>query len=76
MAAAVVALLLGILNQLFTRLMTVAATDIEYDRAHHLHPGATFPAGDSTSFTGGPIELHLLPQETAWLAVVLLETSC
>jgi ATP-dependent helicase/nuclease subunit A len=57
--------LLGILNQLFTRLMTAAATDIEYDRAHHLHPGAMFPAGDSSSFTGGPIELHLLPQDVA-----------
>jgi ATP-dependent helicase/nuclease subunit A len=55
--------LLAILNHLFARLMTAEATDIEYDRSHHLHPGATFPSGDATSFTGAPIELHLLPHE-------------
>ncbi|MDB5318924.1 MAG: ATP-dependent deoxyribonuclease subunit, partial [Phycisphaerales bacterium] len=52
--------LLTVLNHLFTRLMTAEATDIEYDLSHHLHPGATFPPGDATSFSGAPVELHLL----------------
>ena len=55
--------LLEILNQVFVRLMTAEATDIEYDLSQHLHPGATFPAGDATCFTGAPVELHLLPEE-------------
>lgn len=55
--------LLQILNEIFLRLMTREAADIEYDESHHLRPGASFPPGDETCFTGAPIELHLLPQE-------------
>jgi ATP-dependent helicase/nuclease subunit A len=55
--------LLHILNEIFLRLMTREAADIEYDASHHLRPGASFPPGDETCFTGAPVELHLLPQE-------------
>ena len=55
--------LLEILNRIFVRLMTAEATDIEYDRSHHLHPGATFPDGDESCFRGAPVELHLLPED-------------
>ncbi|HTL28695.1 MAG TPA: UvrD-helicase domain-containing protein, partial [Tepidisphaeraceae bacterium] len=54
--------LLGVLNGLFQRLMTKSAAEIEYDRTHQLVPGATYPpANGLSSFTGMPVELHLLP---------------
>jgi ATP-dependent helicase/nuclease subunit A len=54
--------LLGAINGVFTRLMTQIAVDIEYDDSHKLHAGATYPTGDGVcTFTGAPIELHLLP---------------
>jgi ATP-dependent helicase/nuclease subunit A len=55
--------LLNVLNQVFARLMTAQATDIEYDASHYLHPGATFPPADLSTFPGAPLELHLLPEE-------------
>jgi ATP-dependent helicase/nuclease subunit A len=55
--------LLEILNQLFTRLMTKEAMDIEYDASHHLRARAEFPAADAQGFIGAPVELHLLPEE-------------
>ena len=58
--------LLGALNGLFERLMTREAADLTYDDSQKLRPGATYPpAGDQASFTGAPIELHLLPREVA-----------
>jgi ATP-dependent helicase/nuclease subunit A len=51
--------LLGAVNEIFGRLMTQSATEIDYTAGHRLVPGATFPnAGD---FPGAPVELHLLP---------------
>ena len=57
--------LLAAVNAVFERLMTADATDITYDASHKLHPGRQFPdapAGTCT-FTGAPIELHLLPKK-------------
>lgn len=54
--------LIGSLNALFERLMTTATAGINYDAAHKLMPGATYPdAGAQSCFTGAPIELHVLP---------------
>lgn len=55
--------LLHVLNEIFARLMTASATDIEYDASHHLHPGATFPDPAPQTFPGSPLELHLLPED-------------
>jgi ATP-dependent helicase/nuclease subunit A len=54
--------LLEAINSVFEKLMTRQSAMIEYDQSHRLHPGAIFPAAcDGTaSFTGAPIELHLL----------------
>ena len=54
--------LLEAVNSVFRTLMTEEAVDIEYDESQRLVPGATFPAGGGTAFTGSPIELHLLPK--------------
>jgi ATP-dependent helicase/nuclease subunit A len=53
--------LLDSLNQIFERLMTREAVDIEYDQSHRLHAAASFPPDAKNSFAGSPIELHLLP---------------
>ena len=54
--------LLDAINEVFRRLMTKAAADIEYDASQELRPGATYPPADgSASFTGAPIELHYVP---------------
>jgi ATP-dependent helicase/nuclease subunit A len=58
--------LLEAINSLFERLMTRQAADLDYDESQRLKPAATFPAFDvPRSFTGAPIELHLLPREVA-----------
>ena len=55
--------LLNALNGLFARLMTKEAADLDYDESQELRPGAIFPAAiDSPSFSGAPIELHILPK--------------
>ncbi len=55
------AALLGAVNEIFDRLMTFGATEIDYTAGHRLVPGAQFPAAGT--FTGAPIELHLLPDK-------------
>src|SRR6185437_6629808 len=55
--------LLDVLNRVFSRLMTKAAADLDYDQTHELRPGLNYPAGDGSSFAGAPVELHLLPKE-------------
>jgi ATP-dependent helicase/nuclease subunit A len=56
--------LLGALNDLFAKLMTRQAADIEYDATHLLRPGLQYPPANGAScFTGAPIELHLMPQD-------------
>ena len=54
--------LLAAINSVFEKLMTRQSAMIEYDQSHRLHPGATFPAASdgTASFSGAPIELHLL----------------
>ncbi len=56
--------LLDVLNNLFERLMTKAAVGIQYDQTHRLHAHAQFAVEklDVVSFTGAPVELHLLPK--------------
>jgi ATP-dependent helicase/nuclease subunit A len=49
--------LIGALNAIFERLMTVESSDIDYAEGHQLAVGATFP-GDG--FHGAPVELHVL----------------
>jgi ATP-dependent helicase/nuclease subunit A len=60
--------LLNVLNELFARVMTAAATDIEYDQSHYLRPGASFPPADGVGFAGSPIELHVLPEDVPVVA--------
>jgi ATP-dependent helicase/nuclease subunit A len=56
--------LLAAVNSIFERLMTADAAEIEYDQSHRLARGRTFPpANGAPSFTGAPIELHLLPED-------------
>jgi ATP-dependent helicase/nuclease subunit A len=56
--------LLEAINALFERLLTRQAADMDYDASQRLKPAATFPAFDvPRSFTGAPIELHLLPRD-------------
>ena len=57
--------LLDAINAVFERLMTGPATDVTYDASHRLHPGKTFPSASPgvCTFTGAPIELHLLPKK-------------
>lgn len=55
--------LLHVLNGVFQRLMTRAAAELDYDRTHHLVPGATYPnANGAPHFSGSPVELHLIPR--------------
>jgi ATP-dependent helicase/nuclease subunit A len=61
------ALLLAAINAVFERLMTADAAEIEYDQSHRLAPGRIFPpTSDVSSFTGAPIELHLLPEDPTY----------
>src|SRR4029079_15737665 len=55
--------LLDAINAVFSRLMTRAAAEIEYDETQLLVPRRVFadPAG-ATVFPGAPIVLHLLTQ--------------
>lgn len=54
--------LLEAINRIFEKLMYKSAAEIEYDQNHHLVAGLDYPTGtDSSSFTGAPIQLHLLP---------------
>ena len=56
--------LLATINNVFARLMTRAAADIEYDESHELRPGADYPPAETPGqFHGAPIELHLLPDK-------------
>jgi ATP-dependent helicase/nuclease subunit A len=57
--------LLEALNQIFQRLMTKAAADIEYDASHRLNEGLKYPTAGDGTFAGSPIELHLLPHDAA-----------
>ena len=62
--------LLDAVNGVFERLMTADAADLDYDESQRLVVGAKWPAGDAvTSFTGSPIELHLLPKSIAGASV-------
>ncbi len=68
--------LLEALNEVFKRLMTRTAAEIEYDRSHWLQPGVTYPDADGNAgFTGSPIELHLLPDRVESSADVDCETE-
>ncbi len=58
--------LLDALNQVFQRLMTRSAAEIEYDRTQQLNPGLKYPSADGDAcFNGSPMELHLLPKDVA-----------
>jgi ATP-dependent helicase/nuclease subunit A len=58
--------LLEAINGVFEKLMTAEAADLNYDESQRLKPGQTFPETDNSAcFTGAPIELHLLPKESA-----------
>jgi len=57
--------LLASINELFRRLMTRQAADLEYDASQELIYGAAYPAtSDGLHFNGAPVELHLLPKAT------------
>ncbi|HEY8750375.1 MAG TPA: helicase-exonuclease AddAB subunit AddA [Tepidisphaeraceae bacterium] len=53
--------LLEAVNEVFERLMTADAADIDYDQTHRLHPGLPYPTSGPPSFSGAPLEMHLLP---------------
>lgn len=54
--------LLESLNEIFRRLMTRAAAEIEYDAAQELKPKASYPPpAGLQQFSGAPIELHIVP---------------
>lgn len=53
--------LLNVINQVFERLMSESATEIEYDDSHRLRPGAIYPEEGSTR-ADSAVELHLLPE--------------
>ena len=55
--------LLNAINQVFERLMTADAADINYDRSHRLVAGREFPAAYSNGFVGSPLELHVLSNQ-------------
>jgi ATP-dependent helicase/nuclease subunit A len=58
--------LLEAINGIFEKLMTMEAADLNYDASQRLKPGLTFPQIPETiCFTGAPIELHLLPRDSA-----------
>lgn len=58
--------LLEAINQVFMRLMTRAAAEIQYDEKHHLRQGREFaPTDPGICFNGSPIELHLLPADAS-----------
>lgn len=57
--------LLASINSVFERLMCADAVDIEYDQSHRLHAGLSYPALGGASFSGAPIEMHLLPADLA-----------
>ncbi len=52
--------LIGVVNDLFARLMTKESAEILYDQSHALHAGLKYPANEGTDFVGAPVELHLL----------------
>ncbi len=54
--------LLDAINGVFERLMTEAAGNVGYDESHRLVAQLEFPEPKTAAtFTGSPIELHLLP---------------
>jgi ATP-dependent helicase/nuclease subunit A len=56
--------LLEAINGVFEKLMTAEAADLNYDESQRLKPGLAFPETNGFStFTGAPIELHLLPAD-------------
>jgi ATP-dependent helicase/nuclease subunit A len=56
--------LLDAINDVFRRLMTRDAAEIDYDRSHELVAGADYPPpAASSDFAGAPIELHVLPDK-------------
>ncbi len=57
--------LLDAVNAVFAKLMTRASADLDYDESQRLVFAANFPAGDAAAFTGGPVELHLMPADAA-----------
>lgn len=57
--------LLEAINEVFERLMTRSAVEIEYDEAHRLRAGALYPPGTNNCFAGAPIELHVLSHHAA-----------
>jgi len=59
--------LLDAINQVFLRLMTLEAAEIDYSKGHELRPPAVskFPAVDQNErYLGAPIEMHVLPKLT------------
>ena len=52
--------LLGAVNFAFSKLMTEEAAEIDYSDGHTLVPGAMFATDSDHSFSGAPVELHLL----------------
>ena len=57
--------LLDAINGVFRTLMTAEAADLDYDASQELVAGATFPPAAPGSFTGSPVELHVLPAVVA-----------
>ena len=55
--------LLEAINGVFERVMRADAVDLNYDESQKLKAKLEFPAGDGSTFSGAPIELHLLPKE-------------
>jgi ATP-dependent helicase/nuclease subunit A len=51
------------INQVFERLMTAEAADINYDQSHRLVAKRSFPPPPDNGFVGSPIELHILPNQ-------------
>ena len=57
--------LLNGINDLFARMMTTAAVGLEYDASQWLRGKRLFPEPVEGSFSGGPIELHIVPKDPA-----------
>jgi ATP-dependent helicase/nuclease subunit A len=54
--------LLDAVNAVFERLMVGGRTEVDYSRGHELREGKPIPPA---TFTGAPLELHLLPKSAA-----------
>ena len=61
--------LIDAINAVFRSLMTAEAADLDYDESHELVMGADWPPPSAASFSGSPVELHLLPKSAGDVAV-------